>query len=793
MAIVDYNNFCKNPLTLEERFPTIEEFALAFNDFFALKEGADRLDFDEKKNSIIGGLKQDKHHKNLGKDEVIDFLNFFDLNGISCKEILDDYIYLINGETAMGTTYNTYIRKVFRELFIKIHHLRKSPTNLFQIANIPVSDDGSDFFNYINNLDENNVLLYLKTDTIKKNFFNWKKSNVKLPQIRTVLDFFNEVNREKELVNKEAFLASWFYSCCYVKYPCDEKEQLKYMGPGIIVQHFEDSPYADRMKQLPELANGKKDPSKKEDIIKEIEFLKDNVPPTDYPVLLFEEFNHAIALDDYDAAIEFGWIIAKIFFYVGSVGNASKLPLDDHTKYQPATWFCSLITAVAHISLNGNNTDTKKSASKLFSRLTSYSYLVNFNMDFVGYKEERDFSSNNSEKADGLKKYWANLFYNIWLPNSFYNKKVQSYEFCYDPNKINQKTESFGSVNGYAIEIASQINDFNKVKALIDSGANVTKSKTEGKNALYWSLSNMMLFLPIGFWRITIHPHSGEHLNDESLRNFIVPHWDTTFQSLKNYHNIHSYERKKAHDIFSLVIQKYIDSNIKADELHFGTNDLFYKNNEDLLSAVISRIAQYDILTKLMNVYDINGFKKNNTNYFLETLGVYGNLWNYKNGVSHNNAPEWFPKLQEYSKQSMGKNADVDAVIKGNQYEYNYYQSAYIFPSSCEFINERDLIQILKLLMEHHFDPYIGAKEDPDPTSDCVLCAIEIGWLDALKLLCPYIMQNFPEKWEKYKKMYCFTGMYATVKPPAPYPSGDTYKKIASYLVKMVKNGEKTQ
>ncbi len=785
MAITDYNNFCKNPLSLEERFPTIEEFALAFNDFFALKEGVDRLDFDKKKQSILDGLKLDKSHRNLRKDEVIEYLSFFDLNGIDCKVILDDYIYLINGETAMGTTYKTYIRTIFRGLFIKVHHLRKSPTNLFQIANIPVSNDGSDFFDYINNLDENVILSHLGND---KNFNNWKSSNVQLPQIRTVLDFLNTVNNDQEIINKEAFLASWFYSCCYVKYPCNEKEQLKYMGRGIIIQHFEDSPYADRMKRLPELAGGAKDFSKKESIIKEIEDLKEKVPPTDYPVLLFQEFNHAIALDDYDEAIKLGWTIAKIFFYVGSAGNASKLPLKDRTEYQPAAWFNYLITAVAHISLNGNNTETKKSASKLFSRLTSYCYLVNFNMDFVGYKEERDFSSNNSEKADSLKKYWANLFYNIWLPSSFYNKKEQSYIFCYDPNKINQKTESFGSINGYAIEIASQINDYNKVKVLINNGANVAKTKTEERNALYWSLNNMMLFLPIGFWRIPIHPHSGEHLNDESLRNFIVPHWETTFQSLKNYHKTHSYERKKAYDIFSLIIQQYVDDNIKADELHFGTNELFYKKNEDLLSIVISRIAQYDVLTKLMNVYDINAFKKKNTNYFFETLGVYDNLWAYKNGANYNKSPEWLSELQEYSKQFTGKNAYADAVIRGNQYEFNYYKSNFIFPSSCEFINEWDLIQILRLLMEHHFDPYIGTKEDPDPTSDCVLYAIEMGWLDALKLLCPYIIQNFPEKWKKYKKLYCFAGIYATTHPPAPYPSWDSYKKMASYLIKMAKN-----
>jgi hypothetical protein len=149
------------------------------------------------------------------------------------------------------------------------------------------------------------------------------------------------------------------------------------------------------------------------------------------------------------------------------------------------------------------------------------------------------------------------------------------------------------------------------------------------------------------------------------------------------------------------------DENIKADELHFGTGSLFHKNNEDILSVIIDRIAQYDVLIKLMSVYDINDFKKNNINYIFKTLGTYSNLWAYKNGMCHNKAPEWLSQMREYSKQFMGINANTDAVIQGNQYEYNYYLSDYVFPSSCEFIDELDLLQILKLLIENRFDPYI--------------------------------------------------------------------------------------
>ena len=413
-------------------------------------------------------------------------------------------------------------------------------------------------------------------------------------------------------------------------------------------------------------------------------------------------------------------------------------------------------------------------------------------MDFIGYKEERDFSAIDSDKYEALRKYWANLFLSIWLPSSFYNKKTPSYDFRYDPNKINQKKESFGLVYGFPIEIASRINDFYMVKTLIENGADVTKAWVKEKNALYWSLCNMMLFLSIGFWRITIHPHSGEHFNEESLRNFIVPHWETTFQSLKNYKKTHCYERKKAYDIFSLIIQKYIETNNKPTELLFGASEMPNQNNEDLLSAVIHRIGLYDVITKLMNLYDINTFKKNNINYFYTTLGAYNQLWGYKNGGKAKNIPKWWLKMKEYSKKFLGINENTDMVVRGNQYVFNYYSSDYVFQSSCELIDVSELIKILKFLIENHFDPYIGVQNEPDEENDCVIFAIEMGWLEAIKLLCPYIMQNFPEKWEKYKEFYFSAGIYATAYPPASYPSWDTYKKIAPYLAQLLKNGKKT-
>lgn len=104
MTLANYNIFCKNPLILEERFPTIEEFALTFDDFFILKKYVNRTDYEELYSAIRDGLRSSEHKKALDRDTIKKYIECFDLG--SCSKSVDSiltwYIDAINKSTASG-------------------------------------------------------------------------------------------------------------------------------------------------------------------------------------------------------------------------------------------------------------------------------------------------------------------------------------------------------------------------------------------------------------------------------------------------------------------------------------------------------------------------------------------------------------------------------------------------------------------------------------------------------------------------------------------------------------------
>ena len=79
MSLQDYNKFLENPLCLEERYPTIEEFSLAFDDFFVLKTSVNRTDYENLYSEIKNGLKTTDHKKVLDKDGIKRYIDCFDL------------------------------------------------------------------------------------------------------------------------------------------------------------------------------------------------------------------------------------------------------------------------------------------------------------------------------------------------------------------------------------------------------------------------------------------------------------------------------------------------------------------------------------------------------------------------------------------------------------------------------------------------------------------------------------------------------------------------------------------
>lgn len=780
MTLANYNNFCKNPLTLEERFPTIEEFALTFDDFFILKKNVNRTDYDELFSTVRDGLRSSEHKKSLDRDTIKKYIECFDLG--SCSKSVDSiltwYIDAINKSTASGSTKNAYIRQWFRYFFAKAYCIRESTTNWKWLGNIPASEDGNDFFTYLSCLDEKKIKEKLKDENNKKNFKNWitnKQQSKDFVKIKSILAFLDDVNSDGIIVNKENLLISWFYTKCYKHFPCNEMLLEKYGKKG----KEEESPYSHRIEELVNLIDGPKNENAKEKIEREIDYLKECTPPTDYPVLLYMEFNNNFYLGNYEKAVFYARQVSIVFFYVGSTGYYTYSDLS-------TLWYRILIVAMAFISYNATDSKVKTAATKLFTSLLKYSYLVNLELEIAGYDDSENFVYNNSEKLESLRKQYCNQSDSFFLPSSFYEKKKHILSLEYDENKLNKKIISFGNTSGYAIEIASQINNPEKVKEIIAKGGNVLKAKDPNKNTLFWCINNMLLFLPIGFWRIVLVPHSLEHISNDDIINFIIPNARKTLKKYYDYNKVHAEELENAYKIFKMILPAYKEADIDVSKLTF-------RNDQNLLYTVCN-IGKCTIVEDVIPLIDIELKKNDSNNYFLAVLETYHQFWAKKNGCKYENP--YVNKVNQFIKSPKYFGDDKTRELSLFYNELST-QNEFLFDSSCSFIDENELLKIIDLLINLHFDPCKDIPQKPSnfpsecyPVYDCTLFAIEMGWLKCIKRLCTYIIAEYNDHWKKMKKSYFAEAMWQWQmrnQQCIRYPSENEQKLILKYLASLLK------
>ena len=744
MALSDYDSFCNNPSTLKERFPTIEEFALAFDDFFVLKKSVNRTDYETLCSAVRDGKKNSEHKKINDRNSIKKYLECFDLGSFSesVDEILDNYVENINDSTVSGSSVNYYIRYWFRPIFAKAYGIRLSTTNWRWLGNIPASEEGDDFFTYLSCLNEKEIEENLKDDNNKKNFKNWitdKRQSKNFGKIKSVLAFLEDVNSDRLIVNKENLLISWFYTKCYKHFPCDESLVEKYGPKGNEVE----SPFTNRINNLVTLIDGPKEVDSKEKIEAELAFLQANAPVSDYPVLLYEVFMHNLFQRNYEESIRYAKIVSDIFFYVGATGN---LPF----RELRSQWFRMLVVAAAYISYKATDSKTQTAATKLFTSLLKRSYLVVLKLDVIDYDDSLNFEFDNSEKLNDLRQRYNAYFISYFMPSSFYEKEKQLLELTYDEAKINQKTIFFGNVSGYAIEIAARINNPQKVEEIIAKGGNVLKSKNGFQNALYWSICNMLQFLPIGFWRFEIVPHSTEHIMEEEILSFIIPKGKKTLKKYYDYNKVHAEELNNAYKIFKMILPMYKDSGYNVSVMKFFDNKNFF--------FTICSIGQYSILEDAMPLVNIEELKKDSENYFLAVLQTYNQLWACRNGLRRR---FWFADFfDQYFKSSVFEG--YEKIRESSIFYKNVLtQEEFLFDSHCSFINENELLKIIDKLIELHFDPCKDIPQKPAdfpsehyPFYDCTLFAIEKGWLKCVKRLCSYIKDAYSDHWEKMKKPY---------------------------------------
>ena len=296
----------------------------------------------------------------------------------------------------------------------------------------------------------------------------------------------------------------------------------------------------------------------------------------------------------------------------------------------------------------------------------------------------------------------------------------------------------------------------------------------------------MLLFLPIGFWRIELVTHSLEHLNDDSIINFIIPNCKKALKKYYDYNKIHAEELENAYKIFKMVLPAYKEANYDASKLTF-------RSDRNLLYTVCN-IGKYTIVEDAKSLFDIETVKNDSNNYFLAVLETYNQLWAKNNGCKFENDDINTMNLFINSSEFPGDDKSREQSLFFNKL---LSQNEFLFDSSCSFIDENELLKIIDLLIDLHFDPCKDIPQKPHnfphdvyPCYDCTLFAIEMGWLKCIKRLCAYLIKEYNDYWEKMKKLYFAEAMWQWQmrKPQCiRYPAENEQKLILKYLASLIK------
>lgn len=122
MSVNSYTDFLENPLKLDERYPTIEEFLLSIPHFFVKKDSCvSQQDYETIKKNIE---ESKKGNRNLSKLDVFNYLNFFDFGSHKPLEIWNLFLDRIFKGQTVCTKKNFYLREIIYQAFKTVWDLQ---------------------------------------------------------------------------------------------------------------------------------------------------------------------------------------------------------------------------------------------------------------------------------------------------------------------------------------------------------------------------------------------------------------------------------------------------------------------------------------------------------------------------------------------------------------------------------------------------------------------------------------------------------------------------------------------
>lgn len=768
MSVNSYEEFLEDPMKLDERYPTIEEFLLAIPHFFLLKAPISQETYEQLKNKIVESKKK---KTNLAKKDIFDFLNLFHFGSLSAAKVWKTYVLQIAKGMDTCTKKNFYLREIIHTLFSEVWCLSQKNSD-FWIRNIP--SNRTPFTSFLQELERTDTevhnLLLQNDDNYNNldNYCNWLKGAI--PQIDSLHRFLENIKTfpiQRFSLVKEKILSYWFFQQMNSRYPFSDKDEFTEYND------FHEKIYTQKFNKL--LLQIDQDTSNLDYVAKytnELNEAKKTWPQSFYGNILILDFKFMLHQKDFANALELAKIIVPLYFYYGSYDT------DDDKFY--GAWYSLVLSFIAYKYTISNDKKERISIKSFFKRM----YNIGFILDIESFKLEL----NDKTKEDIVLTKYYNKFKDLYLPA--YTRKCEDKIGIPQPNykKANQHRITWGTAKKCPqIIFFTQFNEPDIVKKLLDNGAQVAQTTTTNESALYWCLKHITLTDHLSVGKTTLCPPEHPLCQSQEVKQYIYSHKDKPYftfaqylsnlneameKSFADFKNIFDEQRKKAKTIFYMLLPHYQSPTGNYPLEAFEKTTI---SKECILNKAVCTL-DLEIIKPVIALYEkyLGPEKKkiwiNKATEFTPRTPIFWvvRLYEYKNNrklhefrLKNNPYSSNFlslPNVVESMAQSkLDDNPNASYNFAEIQYEMEakfsnpihnclqnqlqVWESRYID----ETISENNLLSILKYLLENEANPTqicdcsnIGRPSD----YNAVKLAAEVGWLDGIKMMMEWITEK---------------------------------------------------
>lgn len=782
MSVSNYEEFLNNPIGLDERYPTMEEFLLAIPHFFLRKDTISLETYEQLKSKIVESKKK---KTNLAKKDVFDFLNLFHFGPLSAAKVWQTYVLRITQGMATCTKKNFYLSEIIRILFSEVWCLSQNNSD-FWIRNIP--NNRTPFTSFLQELEQtdkdvhNLLLKYDDNNNNLDNYCNWLKGAI--PQIDSLHRFLETIKTfpiQRFSLSKEKILSYWFFQQLDSKYPFSIVDECTKDN------NFQEMQYALKFKKL--LAQIDTDASNPDYVAKytnELIEAKKTWPQSFYGNLLIIDFKFKLHQRDFTGALELTKTIVPLYFYYGSYDS------EDNKFY--GAWYSLVLSFIAYKYTKCKEKKERISLKSLFKRV----YNIGFILDMESFKIELD----NKKKEEIILTGYCNKFKDIYLPS--YTSTCEDKVGIPQPNykKANQHRITWGTAKeSPQLIFFTQFNEPDIVKKLLENGAQVAQTTIINESALYWCLKHITLTDHLSVGKTTLCPPEHPLRKSQEIEQYIYSDKDkpyyTFFKYFRNRNKTEEESFANAEIMNEAIEKSYADFKIIFDSQREKAKTIFYTllpyyqnptGNYPLDAFEKTTISKEYILNKAICTLDIDIIKA--------VIALYEKyLGLEKKKIWMNKATEftprtpifWVVRLYEYKKnrkvhefrlknnpylsnflslpnvvESMAQsklddNPNASYNLAEVQYEmeaklsnpaHNFaqnqlqvWESRYID----ETVSENNLLSILNYLLENEANPTqicdcsnIGKPSD----YNAIKLAAEVGWLDGIKMMMEWMIEK---------------------------------------------------